>query len=224
MDKIIEINNLNFGYNKSLLKDVSLNVYKGDFIGIIGDNGCGKSTLIKLILGELKANSGDIKIKGEPVSSKSGLTEIGYVKQLNMENQIAFPITPLEIVKLNLYENMKLFKFARKSHIKAAQNALSSVRLLNKAHYNFNTMSGGEKQRVLIAKALVNNPEILIFDEPTAGIDSSSKILLFNILKHLNAHHKITVVVVTHELDFSKKYFNRVMKMENKKLIELEEV
>lgn len=224
MKKVIEIKGLKFGYDKPLINNVELDVFQGDFLGIVGDNGSGKSTLLKLILGELEASSGYIKINGESIKSKSNLAEVGYVKQLNMENQIAFPITPLEIVKLNLYEDMKFFKIPRKKHIKAAENALSSVKLLSKAKYNFNTMSGGEKQRVLIAKALVNNPKMLVFDEPTAGVDYDSKVLLFDILKHLNTNHKITIIVVTHELDFSKKYFNRIAKMENEKLKELEEV
>ncbi|WP_100065651.1 metal ABC transporter ATP-binding protein [Miniphocaeibacter massiliensis] len=224
LEKVIEIKDLSFGYDKFLINKANLEIYKGDFLGIIGANGSGKSTLLKLILGELKPKSGSVKINNIAVCSKSDLREIGYVKQLNMENQIAFPITPLEIVKLNLYDEMKIFKIPRSEHKNKALNALASVRLSDRYNYNFNTMSGGEKQRVLIAKALVNNPDILIFDEPTAGVDYDSKEVLFNILQHLNKNHNITIVVVTHELEFSKKYFNRIIEIENEELNELEEV
>ena len=95
------------------------------------------------------------------------------------------------------------------------ENALSIVEMKDKKNYDYNKMSGGEQERVMIAKALANDPQILIFDEPTAGLDQRSKENLFDLLKHLNIHHNITILVVTHELDFTKDYFNRIFRLDN---------
>ncbi|HHX67250.1 MAG: ATP-binding cassette domain-containing protein [Miniphocaeibacter sp.] len=220
MEKSIVLENVNFGYDKKILNNVNLEINKGDFIGIIGANGAGKSTLLKIIIGQLKANSGKVKILENNSRDKS----IGYLKQMNIEVGVSFPITPLEIVTLNLYGQMGFMKISNKKIRSRAFNALSMVDLKDKAYYNYNNMSGGEQQRVLIAKELVKNSKILIFDEPTAGIDKDSKELLFNILEHLNRKHNITIIIVTHELEFSKKYFNRILELRNGVLKDYSEV
>ena len=219
MENAIEIRNLTFGYEKNILENVNLDIYSGDFLGIVGPNGTGKTTLLKIIIGQIKQNSGTVKIYEE----KDGRKSIGYVKQMNMESSVSFPITPLEVVTLNLYNEMGIFKISNKKIEQKALNALSVVNLKDKSLYNYNSMSGGEQQRVLIAKALVNNPKILIFAEPTAGIDQKSKEKLFNLLEHLNKNHHITIIMVTHEMDISKKYFNRIIELNNGKIQEIKE-
>ena len=214
MSSLIEIENMFFGYDRSLLENINLNIKKGDFVGIVGSNGTGKSTLLKIMIGQIKPDSGKVII------SKEEKNNIGYIKQMNKEKLIPFPITPLEIVKLNLYKDMGFFKISNKKLDNIVMNALSMVNLEDKYLYDYNKMSGGEQQRVIIAKTLVNNPEILVFDEPTAGIDKESKVILFNILEHLNKHHKITIIMVTHELEFSKKYFNRILEVKEKNVQE----
>ena len=219
MENIIHIQNLNFSYNESpLLEDISMDLYEGDYAAIIGPNGSGKSTFIKLILGELKPDTGEILIKRgkEKINSKL----IGYVPQMNRGSTVAFPITPLEVVSLNLYKKNKLLNFISKKDKQRAKYALEMVNLTDKMDYNYNRMSGGEQQRVMIAKALVNNPEVLIFDEPTAGVDKESKDTLFEILDHLNKVHQKTILIVTHELDYMKKHLNRIFEISYKKLVE----
>lgn len=219
MEKAIEISNLTFGYEKNILENLNLDIYHGDFLGIVGPNGTGKTTLLKIIIGQIKQSSGTVRIYEE----KDGRKSVGYVKQMNMESSVSFPITPLEVVTLNLYNEMGIFKISNKKIEQEALNALSVVNLKDKAFYNYNSMSGGEQQRVLIAKALVNNPKILIFDEPTAGIDQKSKERLFNLLEHLNKHHNITIIMVTHEIGISEKYFNRIIELESGKIREVKE-
>ena len=145
---------------------------------------------------------------------------IGYVPQMNRESTVAFPITPLEVVSLNLYKKNKLLNFISKKDKQRSKYALEMVNLTDKMDYNYNRMSGGEQQRVMIAKALVNNPEVLIFDEPTAGVDKESKDTLFEILDHLNKVHQKTILIVTHELDYMKKHLNRIFEISYKKLDE----
>lgn len=220
MNKIIDIKNLFFGYDRNILENANLKVNKGDFLAIVGENGAGKTTLLKLLLRQLKPIKGNINLFTD---GNRNFGSIGYLKQINEDNKVSFPITPLEIVQMNLYFKMAFFKLSNKELREMAYNSLKLVRLGEKAKYNYNTMSGGEQQRVLIAKALVNNPEILILDEPTAGIDAESKINLFKILKHLNSRHHITIIVVTHEFEILCKYFNRAVKLENKKLVEIKD-
>lgn len=219
MKSIIHIKNVDFSYNENpLLEKVNMDLYKGDYAALIGPNGSGKSTFLKLMLGELKPDNGEICIKGgtEKINSKL----IGYVPQMNRESSVAFPITPLEVVSLNLYKKNRILNYISKRDSQRCMYALEMVNLKDKIHYNFNRMSGGEQQRVMIAKALVNNPELLIFDEPTAGVDKISKDTLFEILDHLNKVHDKTILIVTHELEFMKDHLNRVFEISYNKLLE----
>lgn len=219
MEKIIHIQNLDFSYNEiPLLENINMDLYEGDYAAIIGPNGSGKSTFIKLILGELKQDRGTISIKGgkDKINSKM----IGYVPQMNRESTVAFPITALEVVSLNLYKKNSLLNLVSLQDKKRSRYALEMVNLKDKMDYNYNRMSGGEQQRVMIAKALVNNPEVLIFDEPTAGVDKESKDTLFEILDHLNKVHNKTILIVTHELDYMKKHLNRIFEISYNKLKE----
>lgn len=219
MKSIIHINNVDFSYNENpLLEKVNMDLYQGDYAALIGPNGSGKSTFLKLMLGELQPDNGEICIKGgtEKINSKL----IGYVPQMNRESSVAFPITPLEVVSLNLYKKNRVLNYISKRDSQRCMYALEMVNLKDKIHYNFNRMSGGEQQRVMIAKALVNNPELLIFDEPTAGVDKISKDTLFEILDHLNKVHDKTILIVTHELEFMKDHLNRVFEISYNKLLE----
>lgn len=123
--KAVSINNLNFSYSQiPVLKNCNLNVDVGEFTVILGGNGSGKSTLIKLMLGELKSNSGEIKILGKNIEDYVSFKDIGYVPQINIVNKIAFPITCLELVSLNLYEEFGLIKIPKKNHYQKAKDIL----------------------------------------------------------------------------------------------------
>ena len=205
MSEVLSVTNLDFSYrNEKLLRNINFNINEGDFVGITGANGSGKSTLLKLILGFLKPDRGEINF----VSGKKDFT-IGYVPQNNHEKSISFPITAYEIISMNVRAD------GENSSDEKIENALSLVEMNDKKYYDYNKMSGGEQERVMIAKALANEPKILIFDEPTAGLDQESKENLFQLLKHLNSHHKITILVVTHELEFTRDYFNRIFRLES---------
>ena len=212
MESIISIKNVSFSYSGgvNVLENLSFDIYKKDFIAIIGANGSGKSTLLKLILKELNPSDGEIFKEWDT---------IGYVPQINAGNIPGFPITALEIVTLNLYNKMGFFKFSRKSHIELAKRALSQVNMLDFANTPINKMSGGQQQRIMIAKSLINNPKILIFDEPTTGIDKESKDQLFKILTHLNRIHGITILLVTHELEIMKDNLTKVVEIRDKKVV-----
>ena len=221
MESIISIKNVSFCYSGgvNVLENLSFDIYKKDFIAIIGANGSGKSTLLKLILKELNPSDGEIFISSTNIKNFKEWDTIGYVPQINAGNIPGFPITALEIVTLNLYNKMGFFKFSRKSHIELAKRALSQVNMLDFANTPINKMSGGQQQRIMIAKSLINNPKILIFDEPTTGIDKESKDQLFKILTHLNRIHGITILLVTHELEIMKDNLTKVVEIRDKKVV-----
>lgn len=221
MESIISIKNVSFSYSGgvNVLENLSFDIYKKDFIAIIGANGSGKSTLLKLILKELNPSDGEIFISSTNIKNFKEWDTIGYVPQINAGNIPGFPITALEIITLNLYNKMGFFKFSRKSHIELAKRALSQVNMLDFANTPINKMSGGQQQRIMIAKSLINNPKILIFDEPTTGIDKESKDQLFKILTHLNRIHGITILLVTHELEIMKDNLTKVVEIRDKKVV-----
>lgn len=184
----IEIRNLSFSYEKTLvLSDVNFSVDAGDFLAIIGPNGGGKSTLMKLIVGLLKPSEGDVRVFGEKVPSKK--VSIGYVPQ-NTNRNLEFPITVAETVSTGL----PLYK----SNPQKVKEALETVKMESFAGRRLGELSGGERQRVLIARALAADPQILFLDEPSSNIDAQGQEDLYGLLAELNA--KMTIVIVSHDL------------------------
>lgn len=199
--KAVSINNLNFSYSQTpVLKDCNLNVDLGEFTVILGGNGSGKSTLIKLMLGELKKNSGEIKILGKNIEDYVSFKDIGYVPQINIVNKIAFPITCLELVSLNLYEEFGFIKIPKKNHYQKAKDILKKMGMESYINTPVNELSGGLAQRAMISKAMINDPKILILDEPTAGVDKYSKDHFFETIDFLSKKFNVTIIMVTHEL------------------------
>lgn len=202
---IIEINNLSYSYGSQVvLKQLNLTVNHGDFVMIRGGNGSGKTTLLKLILGELKKQTGSIKLNGETISEINDFREIGYVPQIQVADQISFPVTCLEFVMMNLYQQFGFFKIPDKKAKEQGVNILNDMGLGKYIHTPVNELSGGLKQRTMIARALINNPTCLILDEPTAGVDVESKKQFGKLLRKMSEDKELTIVLVTHEFDFVK--------------------
>ena len=196
----IDIKNMDFGYNEDLvLHDCNVTIEEGEFVLILGGNGSGKSTFLKVVLGELKPRKGEVNVLNKPISSYTSYKEIGYVPQINVVNSIAFPITCLELVTLNEYEDFGWLKIPRKVHYDKAKEVLREMGMEKYIHRPVNELSGGLQQRAMICRALINRPKLLILDEPTAGVDRDNKENFIRILKELNKDRGITVVMVTHE-------------------------
>jgi len=195
-DHIIEIQSLNFSYNSQFaLRDVNLSVNHGDFVAMIGPNGGGKTTLLKLMLGLLKANSGDVRIFNKPPKDVSH--RIGYVPQ-DVHINKNFPISALDVVLMGTLRPGK--GWSRHSHQdrQAALNALDQVEMKKFRDHRIGELSGGQKQRVFVARALVTDPDLLFLDEPTASIDTRGQNEFYRLLKELN--ETITIIVVSHDL------------------------
>ena len=203
---IIETQNLNFSYEQQpVIRDVNLRIKSGDFMAMIGPNGGGKTTLIKLMLGLLNADSGSIRIFGKAPQDVSH--RIGYVPQDVHINQ-NFPISTSDVVLMGKLQPGKgWFRHSKENH-KAALLALEQVGMQKYRDQRIGQLSGGQKQRVLIARALVTDPDILFLDEPTASIDAKGQNEFYALLKELN--HKITIIVVSHDLMVISRYVKSV--------------
>jgi len=188
MNKIIEFNNVSFKYNSHyVLKDINFNLNKGVFFGIVGPNGAGKTTLLKLIAGLLEPDEGEI-IKNT--------NNIGYVPQIKNVNWKT-PISVLDAVEMGRYKWKKKLK---KEDKEKSLKYLDIVGLLDLKNRQISELSGGQKQKVFLARAMVNEPEILILDEPNTGIDVSSTDKFYELL--MNIKNKNTaIVLVTHQVE-----------------------
>ena len=203
---IVEINAVDFAYNReAVLQDVNLDIRQGDFIAMIGPNGGGKTTLLKLILGLLKPAKGTIRVMGKPALTAA--PGIGYVPQ-NVHINSGFPITARDVVLMG-----KLDPKRRWSRYSAAdrQEAMATLERLQMAAYadtKISELSGGQRQRVFIARALVTQPGLLLLDEPTASIDTKGQSDFLKLLKELN--EEITILVVSHDLLVISRYVKSV--------------
>ncbi len=203
---IVEINKVSFAYNgDTALQDVNLEIRQGDFIAMIGPNGGGKTTLLKLILGLLKPDKGIIRVTGR--SSQKASTCIGYVPQDAHINR-SFPITAMDVVLMGKLAPKK--RWARKtvSNRQEAMAALKRLEMAPLAEKKIGELSGGQCQRILIARALVTQPQLLLLDEPTASIDTKGQAEFFEMLKDLNKD--VTIVVVSHDLLAVSRYVKSV--------------
>jgi len=221
MKKIIEVDNLSFGYRERLiLKNINFVVNKGDFLGIIGANGSGKSTVVKLILKILTPLTGDIKLLGESVHNFKNWDKIGYVSQRINSFNGSFPATVEEIVGANLYSKIGLFKLPKKQHKELVYHALEKVEMQKYGKSLIGNLSGGQQQRAFIARVLVSEPEILFLDEPTVGIDAKSEDAVYCLLAKLNKELGLTVVMITHDISAITVHANRLICLGEKGLFE----
>lgn len=221
MNIVYKIDNVTFGYDKKIiLDDVSADIKEGEFISIVGENGTGKSTLMKLMMGILSPDKGEIKILGNDINKFSDWSSIGYVCQNAIKSNMGFPATAEEVVKANLYSDIGFLRFATKKHKFMTIKALEEVGMAEYAKELVGNLSGGQQQRVMIARAIVNHPKILILDEPAAGIDYKSKISLYSLLKRLNKTLKVTIIMVTHDSDCAADFVNRILYVKDKKITE----
>jgi len=205
-EPVISIDDVSFSYSgPNILEHVSLQVMKGEFLGIVGPNGGGKSTLLKLMLDLLQPSSGHISVLGK--STRRGRSAIGYVAQYAGFER-SFPITVENAVLLGMMGKSKaIFGYSNEDH-QCVQNALRETETEDLKDRLLSTLSGGQLQRVLIARALVSRPEILILDEPTSNIDSRVEEDIFDLLKKLN--QRSTILVVSHDIGFISEYVTRV--------------
>lgn len=211
MPTILNFENVNFAYHDtSVLKNVSFSIQSGESIGIIGPNGGGKTTLLRLILGFLKPTSGKISLFGQDPSQS--VKEVGYVPQV-MRFDREFPISVFELVLSGRLSRLPWYGRYSKDDEKAAHSMLEKVGLSEFKNCAFGTLSGGQAQRALIARALVSEPKLLLLDEPTASVDVHAEAHIFQLLSELK--NGITIIMVTHDLNAAINQVQRVLCVQN---------
>lgn len=202
----IEVRDLRFSYDRTpILEGVTFSVEQGDFLGVLGPNGGGKTTLLKLLLGILRPSGGSIRVLGEaPHDAKH---RVGYMPQ-NTDFNITFPISVLEVVLMGRLHWPRLSRWhSREDHLKV-EEVLKKVGMWEYRYAPLGSLSGGQRQRVFIARALATEPEILFLDEPTASVDPEFEIDLFDFLREIN--QKVTILVVTHDIGAISRYIKSV--------------
>lgn len=210
-ERIVDINNVTFSYGDNVvLENVNINIEKGDFVGIIGSNGSAKSTLLKLMVGLLKPDKGNIKLFEKDIKEFRDYKKIGYISQDVREFNTNFPATVEEIVGANLYSSLGFFKKTNELEREKINKALSIVDMKEYGHRLIGNLSGGQKQRVFIARALVNNPEIIFMDEPLVGVDLESQNVFYRLMENLNKNYNITLAMVSHDIGVISKKVNKI--------------
>lgn len=204
-DNLIKIDNLSFAYSKNtppLLKDVNLDIPKGVYLSIVGENGSCKTTLIKLILGLLTPISGSITVNTD---------NIAYVPQRLDGFNSQFPISIYEILKIHA----KSLKLDPKS---SSMDVLEKVNMVKFKENLIGNLSGGQQQRVFIARALIGNPDLIILDEPSTGVDVKNQQEIYSLLSKINKEQGTTIISIEHNMDIALKYSTHILTINNGKL------
>ena len=205
-DSVIKIRDLHFNYGDvPILEDINIDIQQKEFIGMVGPNGSGKTTLLKIILGLLAPDHGTVEVLGKP--PVQSVKNVGYMPQFAPFTR-DFPISVEETVLMGRLGKTSSMGFFSKEDKQLAAESMDAVEVLDLRKRSIGSLSGGQLQRALIARALTCNPEIMILDEPTANVDMKVEKDIFDLLKRLN--EKITIIVVTHDIGFISQYIDRV--------------
>ena len=208
----VEVVKLGYRYgSQPVLEEVSFVIRPGEYTGIIGPNGGGKTTLIQLLLGLLKPDSGEIHLYGEPIRQFSRRYEIGYVPQRILQDEVRFPATVQEVVESGRYPLKRLLSRFTAADRAAAQEAMEVADVWPLRDQLIGELSGGQRQRVFIARALAASPRMLILDEPVAGVDMSAQARFYGFLRHLNRDHGMTILLISHDIDVVQQEVDRVL-------------
>jgi zinc transport system ATP-binding protein len=198
----IEVENVSFSYDDHpVLENISFSVKSGEYLGVIGPNGGGKTTLIKIILGLLQPKTGRVKIFGEDIQSFNQKSLIGYVPQRVSQKIFQFPAIVEEVVASGRTARVGILKRFGKNDSAAIEKAFEVAGIAKMKNRLLGDLSGGERQRVFIARALAGEPKILILDEPSAGVDLSAQETFYTFIEALNQNYGLTIILVSHDID-----------------------
>jgi len=204
---LVEIKNLYAGYQyEVVLEDINLTIEQDDFIGLIGPNGGGKTTLLRVLLGLLQPKSGSITVMGE--TPEKGRRRIGYVPQF-AEYDAEFPISVRDVVRMGRLSSQRLFKPYSTEDERVVDERLDWVGMLEYQDRAIRELSGGQRQRVYIARALTTNPTLLVLDEPTISVDIEARTQIYELLHKIN-QDGVTIFLVTHDLNVISSYVKTI--------------
>jgi len=198
---IFDVKNLNFIVDgQNILSNISLEIFQAEYVAIIGPNGGGKTTLVRILLGLEKPTSGEVKLYGKKLKDFKQWSKIGFVPQRASHIDASFPATVEDIVNMGRISKRKLFSKKSQEDIETVEDAMKKMDVYDLKDKMIGNLSGGQGQRVMCARALASSPEILILDEPNTGVDVVSQKRFYALLKKLNEEDKITIVFITHDI------------------------
>lgn len=216
MNRAITAKNLSHSFGEDLvLRNVSFQVPKRDFFIIIGPNGSGKTTLMKIISGLLKPRNGELKILNRPIDQyhrKALARTIAFVPQMTFAD---FPFTVTEIVLMGRSPYLGMLGLEEENDLEIANQAIAFTGLENLAHRKLDQLSGGEQQRVFIARAICQEPDIILLDEPTASLDLAYQVRIMDLMEKLKIEKGITVVMVSHDVNLAAMYADHLLLLHN---------
>jgi iron complex transport system ATP-binding protein len=213
---ILQLTDIGFSYGtKRILSHISFEVGKGEIIGIIGPNGSGKTTLLKVINGLLPPQEGEVRVGDKITSRKKRRDMARIMAYVPQEFSLVFPFNVREIVMMGRYPHLSSLRFEGEKDFLIVQEAMNMTDTLPLADRKILDISGGERQRVFIARALAQKPDIMLLDEATAFLDIKYQVALFELIRKLNCEGKLTVLVVTHDINLAAQYTDRIVLLQN---------
>jgi len=216
MEPVLKLRGVGFDYNSTLvLRDVGLDVGKGELLGILGPNGSGKSTLLSLMDGILKPRQGDVEVTGVPLGALGRGAIARKIAMVAQENQFRFSFSVMQVVLMGRFPYLKWLRSEGEQDIAVARAALEVTHCLGLADRPIHALSGGERQRVLIARALAQEPQVILLDEPTSFLDLKFKREIFQLIGRLSREKDLSVVVVSHDIDLVAQYCSRILMLKD---------
>ncbi len=215
----LKAGNVTFAYDKEpVIQDIQLEIPTGDFLGVIGPNGSGKSTLLKLLSGLLPPDKNQVRFDGQNISECKRKILAQSIAWIPQDHHLPFPFTVAEVVMMGRHPYLSPLTFENEHDFEITQRAMAQTQTAQFAHRKFNEISGGEQQRVMLASAIAQEPEILILDEPTAALDLKYQIEILSILKRLNQAGN-TIIMALHDLHLASKFCRRLVLLQNGKIV-----
>jgi iron complex transport system ATP-binding protein len=216
MEPILTLRKVGFRYAASwAVKGVDLDVFPGEMLGMLGPNGSGKTTLLKLLDGMLLPHEGEVLVRGKSMVTLKRGDVAKVVAMVAQENFFRFAFSVLEVVLMGRFPHLGRLQFERGKDLKIAVNALRATHSLELSGRSIHELSGGEKQRVLLARALAQEPGVILLDEPTSFLDLKYKKEIFDLIASLTKEKGLSVVIVSHDIDLVAQYCHRIVMLKN---------